>query len=175
MIYMAGIYRNTAKNEFAKEKLQASIITQPGNDLMRWIHNHGGNKGRAPVFLDEDVVPLWLDPKLTDAEKAFGLLRTIEDGEWEARPLKSIGNDETHKPMKPLPKAKFIDKSDPKFSLGPPISPAERKAALRKIAALKRAAAKKKRAPKKTIKVKKKAVRIKATNHQKKSPIKGDR
>lgn len=127
------------------------------------------------MFLDEDVVPLWLDPKLTDAEKAFGLLRTIEDGEWEARPLKSIGNDETHKPMKPLPKAKFIDKSDPKFSLGPPISPAERKAALRKIAALKRAAAKKKRAPKKTIKVKKKAVRIKATNHQKKSPIKGDR
>lgn len=99
-MYLPGLWvaRKISDDE---QILEVSIITEKGNALMTEIHNHGGNAGRQPVFLDEEAVPLWLDPDLKDPEKISRLLRRIEDGEYEAEMLEEIGNDKTHTPPKP--------------------------------------------------------------------------
>ena len=99
-MYFAGLYvkRKLASGE---EVAEVSILTEPGNKLMTEIHNHGGNAGRQPVFIDEDLIPEWLNPQLQDSEKILTLLRPIEDGEFEAEMLEEIGNDKTHTPPKP--------------------------------------------------------------------------
>ena len=100
-MYFAGLWISR-KNEVTNEEItEVSIFTEPGNKLMTEIHNHGGNFGRQPVFIDEEKIPDWLDPTLNDAEKAMMLLRPIEDGEYEAEMLEEIGNDKTNTPPRP--------------------------------------------------------------------------
>lgn len=106
-MYLAGLWISRKSEESDNEFFEISIITEPGNKLMTEIHNHGGNFGRQPVFVDEDKIPDWLDPKLKDPEKALMLLRQIEDGEYEAEMLEEIGNDKTHTPPKPREKNLF--------------------------------------------------------------------
>lgn len=115
--YFAGLYKVLQDEGTEKEKIEVAILTQPGNDLLRWIHNHGGNQGRQPVFLDDDNMNRWLDPELEDAEEAFACLRQIEDGEWEARALSAIGDDKSHKSAVPRKGASWIRKPDLKYSL----------------------------------------------------------
>lgn len=99
-MYFAGLW-SARKISDEESVLEVSIITEAGNKFMTEVHNHGGNQGRQPVFLDEENIPLWLDPDLKDAEKISSLLRHIEDGEYEGEMLEEIGNDKTHTPPKP--------------------------------------------------------------------------
>ncbi|MCZ8342553.1 MAG: SOS response-associated peptidase family protein [Leptospira sp.] len=49
-------------NEDTKDSLPwFSILTQEGNSLMKSIHNSGGNRGRQPVHLTENIWSSWLD------------------------------------------------------------------------------------------------------------------
>lgn len=107
--YFAGLCKPAELPDKPPGLFEAAIITQPGNDLLNWIHNHGGNKGRQPVFLDEEKIENWLDPQLTDADEAAALLRRIENGEWEARPLAAIGDDKNHKEPIALPGSRYTD------------------------------------------------------------------
>lgn len=100
-MYFPGLWTSKVDAKSGADIYEVSILTQPGNRLMTEIHNHGGNAGRQPVFLDEDNIPLWLDPDLKDPEKISLLLRPIEDGEYEAEMLEEIGNDKTHTHPKP--------------------------------------------------------------------------
>jgi len=100
-MYFAGLWNMRQSPGTDAETFEVSIFTEPGNSLMTEIHNHGGNFGRQPVFIDEERIPDWLDPALKDPEKALMLLRPIEDGEYEAEMLEEIGNDKTHSPPKP--------------------------------------------------------------------------
>ncbi len=100
-MYLAGLWNYRKVHGSDRGIYEVSIFTEPGNRLMTEIHNHGGNFGRQPVFIDEERIPDWLDPHLKDAELALGLLRPIEDGEFEAEMLEEIGNDKTHSPPKP--------------------------------------------------------------------------
>lgn len=100
-MYFAGLwnYRKLPGSETGV--FEVSIFTEPGNQLMTEIHNHGGNFGRQPVYIDEDRIYDWLNPGLRDPEQALALLRPIEDGEYEAEMLEEIGNDKTRTPPKP--------------------------------------------------------------------------
>lgn len=100
-MYFAELWISRESTGDNKDFFEVSIFTEPGNKLMTEIHNHGGNFGRQPVFIDEDKIPEWLNPELKDPEKTLMLLRPIEDGEYEAEMLEEIGNDKTHTPPKP--------------------------------------------------------------------------
>lgn len=133
--YFAGVCVEAKHPKTGQDVLETAIITQEGNSLLQWLHNHGGNRGRQPVFLDEDMIDRWLDPELSDAYEAESLLRKIEDGEWEARILSSIGDDVKHAPPVPYEWAEFVSKPDKTISLndtGPQKKP-KKKVALTKV------------------------------------------
>lgn len=100
-MFFAGLWTERKSTDTNARMLEVSILTEPGNRLLTEIHNHGGNAGRQPVFLDEEKIPEWLDPGLHDPAQALMLLRQIEDGEYEAQMLEQIGNDKTHTAPKP--------------------------------------------------------------------------
>lgn len=100
-MYLAGLWIARQNAMSGEDEYEVSVMTEPGNSFMRDVHNHGGNQGRQPVFIDEERIPDWLDPALKDAEQALMLLRPIEDGEYEGEMLEEIGNDKTHEPPKP--------------------------------------------------------------------------
>lgn len=108
IFYFAALWTIASASKSDSEFAEATIITQPGNKLLQAVHNHGGNAGRQPVFLDEDKLDAWLDPDMKSAEDAVSLLRQIEDGEWEGRPLRQIGNDASHEAPKPLGDGKYV-------------------------------------------------------------------
>lgn len=102
MFYFAGLWKPAVDEKTGEACVEATIITQMGNELLREVHNHGRNAGRQPVFLDDDKIDSWLDPAMQSPEDALSLLRQIEDGEWEGRMLSEIGNDSKHTPPVPL-------------------------------------------------------------------------
>lgn len=106
-MYFAGLWIKRQVHDSEDEFYEVSIMTEQGNKFMTEVHNHGGNFGRQPVFVDEDKIPAWLDPDLKDPEKALMLLRPVEDGEYEGEMLEEIGNDKTHTPPKPRQKNLF--------------------------------------------------------------------
>lgn len=53
-----------------------TILTQEGNELMKEIHNTGGNQGRQPVQIKEENISSWLNPKLSKQKEIEGLLTT---------------------------------------------------------------------------------------------------
>ena len=110
--FLAGLWKDAVDAKTGEPVLEATLITQPGNSLLRSVHNHGGNAGRQPVFLDDDKIGPWLDPAMNSAANAIALLRQIEDGEWEGRMLEAIGNDSSHTAPVPLSGANFITKPD---------------------------------------------------------------
>jgi putative SOS response-associated peptidase YedK len=100
-MYFAGLYIERENENTGESFFEVSIVTESGNKFMQEVHNHGGNAGRQPVYVDEDKIPDWLDPSLKDPEKIQMLLRHIEDGEYEGEMLEEIGNDKTHTPPRP--------------------------------------------------------------------------
>ena len=45
-----------------------TLITRPGNEVMRNIHNGGDNAFRMPLFLPKEMELEWLNPDLSDEE-----------------------------------------------------------------------------------------------------------
>lgn len=118
--YFAGVCVEAKHHKTGEDVFETAIITQPGNSLMKWLHNHGGNFGRQPVFLDDDKIDRWLDPELRDAKEAESILRPIEEGEWEAKILKAIGDDSEHTPPVAYEWAEFITKPEKSIKLETP-------------------------------------------------------
>lgn len=114
LFYFAGLWKNAVDKKTGEEVIEATIITQPGNHLLREVHNHGGNAGRQPVFLDNDKIDRWLDPDLTSPDDIMPLLRQIEDGEWQGRMLNKIGNDSEHAPPIAMGTGQFV--AEPELS-----------------------------------------------------------
>jgi len=110
--FFAGVWKDAKDPRTGEAIIEASIITQAGNKLMRAVHNHGGNAGRQPVFLDDDKISRWLDPALQSPDEVMPLLRQIEDGEWEGEMLSAIGDDKAHTPAVPLQEDMFGSKPD---------------------------------------------------------------
>ncbi len=63
-----------------------TILTQEGNDLMKEIHNTGGNQGRQPVQIKEDQLYDWLNPRVTDQSEIQYLLGTYTSDSILANP-----------------------------------------------------------------------------------------
>jgi len=79
-----------------------AIITQNANTKMREIHNHGANKFRQPVILDDDKVETWMNSQVTDMNEIQCCMRQYQSDEIDARPLAHIGDDTKHLPPEEL-------------------------------------------------------------------------
>jgi len=115
--YFAGLWKEHVDETTGLGVFETTIITQPGNDLLRAVHNHGGNAGRQPVFLDNDKIERWLDPDVTNPDDVMSCLRQIENGEWEGRMLTVIGDDKAHHP--PIPREQDAFTTNPDAPLSP--------------------------------------------------------
>ena len=95
-VYFAALYAE----EFDKKRNLAiksfAIITQNANSLMMKIHNHGVNKFRQPVLLDDNQLDRWLDFRLQNLDDIMPCIRNYEADEINARPLAAIGDDLRH-------------------------------------------------------------------------------
>jgi putative SOS response-associated peptidase YedK len=80
----AGIYGNVPNQ--STNQLWFSILTQEGNQLMKEIHNSGGNQGRQPVHLTEDCWEEWLDPKISEEQQIRSLIQTYSSEFIDAVP-----------------------------------------------------------------------------------------
>jgi hypothetical protein len=60
-----------------------ALITRPGNELLRKIHNSGSNAYRMPLFLPNKLEQTWLLPDLSDEE-----IKEVLSFEWPAEKLK---------------------------------------------------------------------------------------
>ena len=67
-----------------------TLITRPGNEIMRQIHNSGENAFRMPLFLPKELELKWLDPALTEEEMASILSYEMPAGELKYYPVFSI-------------------------------------------------------------------------------------
>lgn len=72
MFCLPGLYhynRNIPSDpETGEVRGMFTLITRPGNETMRQIHNDGPNAYRMPLFLPKELEMRWLDSTLTDEE-----------------------------------------------------------------------------------------------------------
>lgn len=65
---LGGIYSNYYDSIRKEMIITYSIITVPANEMMKKIHNHGENKHRMPMILDQKDEAKWLDLKISEVE-----------------------------------------------------------------------------------------------------------
>lgn len=66
----AGIW-DASRREDGTEILSAAIITLPGNELLRSIHNAGANPHRMPAMLSREQQQIWLAGETAAAEASL--------------------------------------------------------------------------------------------------------
>jgi len=76
----AGIWGKT------EDQLWFTILTQEGNELMKEIHNTGGNQGRQPVQIKEEHLEAWLNSKINVQKQIEQLLTKYPSESIEALP-----------------------------------------------------------------------------------------
>jgi putative SOS response-associated peptidase YedK len=91
-ILLPGFY-NYSPNpdpETGEVKGTFSVITQPANDIMKKIHNHGPNKHRMPLFMQPVQALKWVTNDLTDEQIKEFTSHEIPSEELEVRPVFTV-------------------------------------------------------------------------------------
>jgi len=94
----AAIYAHEKDKKTNEPVKSFAIITQDANVKMREIHNHGANKFRQPVILDENKIDSWLKSEITDIHEIQSCIRQYQPEEIETKRLSHIGDDTRHTP-----------------------------------------------------------------------------
>jgi putative SOS response-associated peptidase YedK len=88
----AGLYNYSPipDEETGELKGTFTIITRPGNSLMKKIHNDGPNSERMPLILTKELALQWLQPELSDETMRSILEYEFPDAEMVTWPVNTI-------------------------------------------------------------------------------------
>lgn len=109
LFFLAGLYNYAPQPNPETGELTGTfaIVTRPGNDLLRRIHNSGPNSGRMPLLFDTARAAQWLRPNLSDAALEALLQFEFPSEALEAWPVNTIRTRKADTPhiLDPLPAA----------------------------------------------------------------------
>jgi putative SOS response-associated peptidase YedK len=92
----AGLWDHEKDLKTGQDILSFSILTQDANEIMREIHNFGGNKFRQPVIIDDKNLEKWVNGKEENEDEIISMIRQYSSDEIEVIRLKKTGNDSEH-------------------------------------------------------------------------------